>query len=301
MAAQNKIQISHKRWGQLVELAERIGEDYSDSKGRTDPLEILDDHDLTVSFNDYGDCFDGMLHFEAGRFHVYCNLKRCTAPKHVRARFTLSHELGHFFIPEHHHALRSGLTPFHPSFCSEPSPEHYVEAEADLFASRLLMPEGRFSAAVRRHGVELDGIRSVANDMGTSLQATLIRFKDSMTVPCAFVWWRDGAKPWFGVSRMLYAHGIKSLSPLRENLAPGCATALALNAGAQSNPEVFRRESVASVWFRDIGQGTLRDIQLSEEAMATPYGTVTWLACQPSALTAIPSIIKDGDGISTLD
>src|SRR5689334_23997225 len=53
----------------------------------------------------YGNCFDGLLEYEAGEFHVYCNVDRGNIPGGARARFTLAHELGHYFIDEHRIAL----------------------------------------------------------------------------------------------------------------------------------------------------------------------------------------------------
>jgi hypothetical protein len=50
-----------------------------------------------------------------GRFHIYCNLDRENLPSSPRARFTLSHELGHYFIDEHQNNLASGQVRPHPS------------------------------------------------------------------------------------------------------------------------------------------------------------------------------------------
>jgi hypothetical protein len=78
----------------------------------------------------YQEAFDGMLEWRDGVFHIYCNLSTVENSTSVRARFTLAHELGHFFIDEHRNALASGRVPAHPSFCNNANPEVQVEAEA---------------------------------------------------------------------------------------------------------------------------------------------------------------------------
>lgn len=59
-------------------------------------------------------------------------------------RFTLAHELGHYFIDQHRRGLEEGKVRSHGSVVEFES-ELPIEQEADTFAASLLMPRERFS------------------------------------------------------------------------------------------------------------------------------------------------------------
>lgn len=284
----NSIVIESERRLFLAKLGESIAEDFCAGLDQVDPALILREHGVTLSFDHYGEYFDGMLHHEAGRFHVYCNEARC-GPRHEgRARFTLAHELGHFFIPEHYAALCNGVAPHHPSFCNKSNAQPYVEVEADFFASRLLMPESLFAATVRRFGWDMAGLRKTANTLGTSLQSTARRFIDSVDFPCAFVVWREGKEPWFGISTAFRLYGFSYFTPHAGAAINGSATAIALAEDVQPFSDIRQSMSVASIWFRGVSPGDRRDVPLHEEALKTAYGTITWITPPLGALTAVP-------------
>ncbi|MDP3072855.1 MAG: ImmA/IrrE family metallo-endopeptidase [Opitutaceae bacterium] len=273
----------------LIDLAESTADDYCGGQPQVDPAGILDENDVTISYDDYGPFFDGMLHHEAGTFHVYCNEHRCGSRQEGRARFTLAHELAHFLIPEHNAALRSGVAPHHPSFCNKANAKLYVEVEADFFASRVLMPEVRFQEVSHRCGSGLGAMRRTANELGTSLQSTARRFVDSPTHPCAFVVWRDGKEPWFGVSAALRKYGFIFVKR-RSSLAEGSATAVALGEPVRSVPEIRESVSLMSLWFSGVFDGSDRDVAVREEAMKTAYGTITWLSVNPASLARLKTL-----------
>jgi Zn-dependent peptidase ImmA (M78 family) len=90
-------------------------------------------------------------------------------------RFTVAHELGHYFLPGHPetlfpdghgtHASRSGFVSRGP-----------IEEEADHFAATLLMPEALFVAASNDADVGFAAIDSLATQCKTSITATAIRY-----------------------------------------------------------------------------------------------------------------------------
>jgi Zn-dependent peptidase ImmA (M78 family) len=281
--------ISSTRRQFLTELAETTSDDFCGDMNRVDPEWILKEHDITISYDRYGQYFDGMLHYEDGTFHVYCNEERCGSRHEGRARFTLAHELAHYLIPEHNAALRSGVAPHHPSYCNKPQAKFYVEMEADFFASRVLMPSARFHAVTWRHGYGLAAMRKTASDMGTSLQSTARRFEDSQTHPCAFVVWRDGKEPWFGVSAALRKYGFIFVKR-RSALAEGSATAQALVDAVQAAAPIRESASLMSLWFSGVFDGSDRDVPITEEAMKTPYGTITWLSVKPVSLAKLKTV-----------
>jgi hypothetical protein len=90
-------------------------------------------------------------------------------------RFSVAHELGHYFIPGHPeivlpegqtlHSSRSGYVSGDPT-----------ERQADVFATTVLMPESLFLPALRNAGVGFEAIASLAETCRTSITATAIRF-----------------------------------------------------------------------------------------------------------------------------
>ena len=133
------------RAGQIAELAEAVADEHCPALP-VDPAKIARAKRITISFGDYGEhTFDGLLEHLDRRHHIYCNTQRVGDPAGPRARFTLAHELGHFFIDEHRRSLEAGIDP-HPSQCEYESPI-LAEQEADMFAANLLMPARRFEEA----------------------------------------------------------------------------------------------------------------------------------------------------------
>lgn len=107
---------------------------------------------------------------------------------HIRSpgfqRFSIAHELGHYFLPGHpEHLLSEG---FHLSRSEFRSADTF-EREADYFASGLLMPSGPFKQALRRMDEGLDAILTLAERCATSLTATAIRYADLTSAAVAVV------------------------------------------------------------------------------------------------------------------
>jgi len=81
----------------------------------------------------------------------------------------MAHELGHYYIDEHRHALAAGRAAAHRSACGYESPI-LAEQEADHFAANLLMPLDRFVAKAKLTDRGLRGILSLATAFKTSLR-----------------------------------------------------------------------------------------------------------------------------------
>lgn len=103
-------------------------------------------------------------------------------------RFSVAHELGHFFLPDHPEALfASG--PIHQSraqsFTGNP-----FEMEADYFAAALLMPKSLFIQSAKKHEKQAEGLDvviGIASDCGTSLTSTAIRYTELTDLPVAII------------------------------------------------------------------------------------------------------------------
>lgn len=90
-------------------------------------------------------------------------------------RFTVAHELGHYFLPGHPAKLfrnGDGVRHSHSGFVSHDP----LERQADCFASALLMPEAIITKAVDKAGNGFSAIEKLAKECKSSITATAIRF-----------------------------------------------------------------------------------------------------------------------------
>ncbi len=88
-------------------------------------------------------------------------------------RFSVAHELGHYFMSGHSDALLENG--FHVSHAGFMSADPY-EQEADFFAAALLMPERAFRLAIDEYEPGLACIDALHTACETSLTATAIRY-----------------------------------------------------------------------------------------------------------------------------
>jgi len=89
-------------------------------------------------------------------------------------RFSISHELGHYFLEGRIEALFA-TSDIHESRAGFTSGEPY-EMEADHFAAGLLMPRKLFVPALERTGQGIAAIQALAALCTTSLVATAIQY-----------------------------------------------------------------------------------------------------------------------------
>lgn len=139
----------------IKEIAESIALEY---RIKATPIEsIIDDEGLAVYYDSYGkDTFDGMTFYDKGKFFIHLNTDLGNKLGSPKGRFTLAHELGHYYIDSHRIGLKKGLLEPHPSNTNRKQ-FNLIEREADYFASCLLMPEVRFRKDCyrKKFGIEL--------------------------------------------------------------------------------------------------------------------------------------------------
>lgn len=169
----------------------------------------------------------------------------------AQRRFVVAHELGHYIM----HASRGLL-----SLCTEGDFLEYApgnaETEANVFAAELLMPQALFERKCDVEVPGLDAVRELAEEFGTTLTATAIRFVDLCPEPCAVVWceagiikWAIRGKefyPWIARGRRLdsYSHAFDAF---RGKLPPKAPESVPLRAWADSgNREVMEHTAFFS-------------------------------------------------------
>jgi Zn-dependent peptidase ImmA (M78 family) len=169
-----------QRVRQAAEAAADVVEHLSILEPPVDPFWVAESECplLHVVPDHFEDAFDGRLVFQDGSFFCYLNTKYNTfdtshAP---RTRFSLAHELGHYFIDSHHHFIRSGGRS-HPSIWSRNSAASRViiEQQANQFAADLLMPPRLFRPLANSVEPSMDALQELAGLFDTSLPSTAVQ------------------------------------------------------------------------------------------------------------------------------
>lgn len=178
--------IAKKNRLKIRKLAEYIALQFDE---KITPLEkIVADENLDVFYDNYeSNTFDGMTIYDNGKFYIHINTYNGNRADTDRGRFTLAHELGHYFIDTHRIGLKNGLLEPHPSLTNK-AQYFSIEREADYFAACLLMPEERFRKDIgnKKFGIEvIDYLRA---EYKISRTACALRFADIGNYPLLIVY-----------------------------------------------------------------------------------------------------------------
>jgi len=162
-----------------------------------DPFEIAKLEGIKLLPGEYDGCFDGRIEYRRsagdGRFYLFYAEETPSIRPPGRVRFSIAHELGHFYIPKHRSYLLSGVWHgSHSGFVSDKP----VEREADLFAAAFLMPRDWFVERVERNSDSIctmaDLERLATSVFDTSITSTVIRYVQLDFEACCAVLSREG-------------------------------------------------------------------------------------------------------------
>jgi hypothetical protein len=144
-----------------------------------DPLRIAKEEGIELAPSHYGPRFDARIEYfrEFDRYAIYYQAPG-TFRSPGRVNFSLAHELGHYYLPDHRERLRKGSR--HNS-ASDYNSKSTTEREADRFAANLLMPQELFVRHVNeQHSgfCTLKNLCFMAEQLGTSITSTAARYCD---------------------------------------------------------------------------------------------------------------------------
>ncbi|MDM0010635.1 ImmA/IrrE family metallo-endopeptidase [Variovorax sp. J22G73] len=134
--------------------------------------------------------------FEAGLFRVddgwallYSERIRSTG----RVRFSQAHELGHYLL---HREKQESFECSEKDMVAWGSPEQQIEAQADEFASSLLMPLNHLRQRIDETRVDFRMIGECADVFGVSLTAAALRWVSATLESAVLILSRDGFVDW---------------------------------------------------------------------------------------------------------
>lgn len=207
---------------------------------------IQGERNIRSAPGNYGDNFDGRIEYISDKriFILYYPKISNTFPN-PRVRFSIAHELGHYFIPEHRQLLLVGNS--HNSkigFISDKK----LEREADEFAASLLISQNYLEQLnCKRKFLTLRDLLGLANELQVSATAMAIRYTKMASDCCAVILSQDGQQKFYLASEEMEYIGFKWRG--RKNIPRDSASAEA--AQNQGSGNIFEKASNSSLWFSD--------------------------------------------------
>ena len=123
-----------------------------------------------------------------------------------RINYTLAHELGHYLL--HRAKITDGIQCSRDDMMKWDSAYGKLEAEANKFASYLLMPRNLFEDLIAGETINLHLMNHVANHFDVSVTATILKWLEFTPKRAMLVVARDGFIAWTRPSQNLRKSGI---------------------------------------------------------------------------------------------
>ena len=249
--------MSKKTTHQIREIAKTILRDKG--QGSRFPVSLLalaNNEFLEIEPLDTASHFEGRLELLQNKPTILLNTHH-GGYENPRGRFTLGHELGHFFL--HRRFLRRGQT-FHDSEFFAGTELGDVEREANQFASECLLPEPLVSRFLGGKYLCISGVQELAQLAKTSLPATAIRLASLTGSRSCFFWEGDGRIKWSAPSDD-WRHAMYPCTAWRGRVPEG--SHMAAESGSYEEREVSRSTWHPKAWDRD---GPLYESALSTQS-----------------------------------
>lgn len=243
-------------------LCDEIRQTLNCNRIPVDVLEIARREKIELAPGSYGPNFNGRIEFLPGvrRFVIYYP-ESYEFASDVRIRFSVAHELGHYYLEGHRQKLVEGNR--HDSN-SGFSSDKAMEREADEFAASILIPRSTLDERTKRRGfMTFAEIMKMASDLEVSIPAAVIRYVRYAEEPCCVVVSEEQSVLYSIASDELRARGTGCVR--RGVVIPAKAKARDLLA-SQTHREAQDRAATSEEWFEDG-----RDVDLWEEAISLGY------------------------------
>lgn len=167
--------LSKKRKDEIAEYVDMVLETYPFTANALDWAALCEKEDILVKFESFPETFDGLIVYDQRFFTIIVNASRMVEIPQARVNFTICHELGHYFLPEHRQHLKlNGMMQLGDSMKDSRKTLH--EREADYFASCLLMPADKIAADFAEEPFSYRLIQHVAGRYNVSREACFMRY-----------------------------------------------------------------------------------------------------------------------------
>jgi hypothetical protein len=275
-------------WWKAEACAADVLKQHNITKLPIDPFRIADAKDIVHQENPSLDAgVSGCLMRVGDQFGIMYSTR---FPSNGFRRFTVGHELGHYFLEGHpEHLFKDGCT-LHTSTSGFVSDDRY-EQEADAFAASLLMPKPLFHDAAATVGNGLDAVIALATLCEMSLTSTAIRYARLIAEPVAIVLSMNRKVLFSIMSPMLRTQ--RNLTWLKKGNGIPSSTLTFQFAGDSSNIQYARTASGYSTledWF----DGS--DTEVREEVMGLGEYGRTLTVLRAESLPDQEEVVARSDG-----
>jgi hypothetical protein len=229
---------------------------------------------VTDIYGDAWDSFEGMLERnEDGQgWRILYNKK--SPPE--RQLFTKAHELGHYIIHRKDQTIRCSKQ----QVWERDSGEVNIEAQANQFASALLMPADDVRQQIDGAEITLDFLGQLRLRYGVSLEAMAIKFVEITDRRAVFIYWDNGYMRYCVPSTKARMSRARYLNN-QQLIEPPAGTVAADTSVAHEREGV---EVEANLWFKTEPPGTkLREMKTTSEKLERvltllilPSATAPW-------------------------
>ncbi len=216
-----------------------------------DPFAIAKEEGIELAPGRYGSKFDARIKFvrSANTFIIFYKMASDGLTE-GRVRFSIGHELGHYYLPHHRTYLLRGHS--HNSVTDFRS-GNQIEMEADAFSSALLMPNELFADALKVRRISVctlaDLSRLAETAFKTSLTSTVRRYISLDWEPCSMVVSEAGTVKWAKHSVSMKSLGMGWIAG--DMHVPNTSATAKLWDRLRRGPTLDRMESEvdADIWF----------------------------------------------------
>ena len=173
----------------IAELAEGIGNCFL-YEDKVNLEMIAESENISFIKGNYGNHFLGQLVHYSNKFYIILNLDQLANCESGRIRFTIAHELGHYFIDEHRVKLKNGI-----SLSFKEDSDSYknkkMEFAANHFAAHLLMPKNHFIEQIKDLESGISGILTLKTKYETSIESTIYHYLKLNLSTCLMIRWHS--------------------------------------------------------------------------------------------------------------
>lgn len=259
----------------IEKLCEDVRETWGCATTPVDLNRIAGAEGIELAPGDYGPRFHGRLEYllDEHLFVLYYPAAFLTASQ-VRIRFTIAHELGHYYLPDHRQALMDGKS--HDCLIGFIS-DKASEKQADAFSASLLIPRRLLQSHIDKRGMmTLQSIREMARSLDVSLPCAVIRYVQYAAEACGVVVSEAGKVKYYIASDEMNAIGYRYMA--RQTDVPRKSKAWELLSAAR-HLQIEGMKTESSLWYSARPQAT----DLWEDSISLGYSdqVITLLSVEP--------------------
>jgi Zn-dependent peptidase ImmA (M78 family) len=205
-----------------------------------------------------------------------------------RVRFTLAHEFGHYLL---HRARQPVFECTERDIYDWDSPSRNMEAEADTFASYLLMPLDDFRAQLGKNEISLEFLEHCRSRYGVSRMAAALKWIEIAPRRALVVVARDGFLLWARANKAAFRSGAFLATRKSVIEVPKGSLIAEVDAGSVRSHAVTR----ARLWFpREPNSVTVTELAMRVDG---PYPYVLGILVLPEAEKPWERIDADNDDL----